>query len=323
MARPLRIEYPNAFYHVINRGNAGENIFLNERDKEKFLKYLGSAAERFSLIIHTYCLMTNHYHLVVETPEANLSRAIQWLNVSYATYFNRKRDRKGHLFQGRFKSIVIDADEYLAQLSRYIHLNPVRVKMVVNPTDYPWSSYPLFIGKGEKPDWLDTSLLAYFGTKKKAAIRAYQHFVEEVDPFQLVNPGKDLMAGCILGNMNFVSWLQKNYLDKEKADNEIPQLKALKSSVSLERIITEVCTATQCTPEQIRTKGGKRNQAREMAIYLARDLTGLSCRELGGYFGNISGAAITMRCKQLSNTLSEDKNLQHLLSRIKKAILNF
>ena len=170
MARPLRIEYPNAYYHVINRGNAGENIFLNERDKEKFLEYLSIAAERFSLIIHTYCLMSNHYHLVVETPKANLSRAIQWLNVSYATYFNRKRDRKGHLFQGRFKSIVIDADEYLAQLSHYIHLNPVRVKMVVNPADYPWSSYSLFIGKDKKPDWFDTSLLAYFGKKKKAAI---------------------------------------------------------------------------------------------------------------------------------------------------------
>lgn len=323
MARPLRIEYPNAYYHVINRGNAGENIFLNERDKEKFLEYLGIASERFSLIIHTYCLMTNHYHMVVETPEANLSRAIQWLNVSYATYFNRKRDRKGHLFQGRFKSIVIDADEYLAQLSRYIHLNPVRVKMVVNPADYPWSSYSLFIGKGKKPDWFDTSLLAYFGKKKKAAIRAYQSFVEEVDPFQLVDPGKELKAGCILGNMNFVSWLQKTYLDKEKADKEIPQLKALKSSISLEKIINEVCAATQCTPEQIRIKGGKKNQAREIAIYLTRDLTGLSSRELGDYFGGISGAAITMRCKQFNNTLSEDKNLQRLLGRIKKTILNF
>ena len=120
------------------------------------------------------------------------------------------------------------------------------------------------------------------------------------------------MAGCILGNMNFVSWLQKNYLDKKEADKEIPQLKALQPSVSLERIINEVCAATQCTPEQIRIKGGKKNHTRDMAIYLTRDLTDLSCRELGEYFGGISGAAITMRCKQCDNTLSEDKNLQRL-----------
>ena len=102
MARPLRVDYPGAYYHVINRGNNQENIFKNKRDKEKFLEYLEKAGQRFSIIIHTYCLMNNHYHLLVQTPEPNLSVAMQWINVSYATYFNRKRGRHGHLFQGRF-----------------------------------------------------------------------------------------------------------------------------------------------------------------------------------------------------------------------------
>ena len=110
MTRPLRIEYPGAYYHVVNRGNNQENIFKNDRDREKFLEYLEGATDRFSTIIHSYCLMGNHYHLLVETPEANLSLSMQWINVSYATYFNRKRDRHGHLFQGRFKAILIDAD---------------------------------------------------------------------------------------------------------------------------------------------------------------------------------------------------------------------
>ena len=130
MTRPLRIEYPGAYYHVVNRGNNQENIFKNDRDREKFIEYLERATDRFSTIIHSYCLMDNHYHLLVETLEANLSLSMQWINVSYATYFNRKRGRRGHLFQGRFKEILIDADDYLKHLSRYIHLNPVRAKMV-------------------------------------------------------------------------------------------------------------------------------------------------------------------------------------------------
>ena len=126
MARPLRVEFPGAFYHVINRGNAGKAIFRSNRDREKFLEYVGKAVERFGIKVHTYCLMTNHYHFLIETPEANLSRANQWLNVSYAAYFNRKRQRRGHLFQGRFKSILVDADAYLEHLSCYIHLTKTR-----------------------------------------------------------------------------------------------------------------------------------------------------------------------------------------------------
>ena len=133
MARPLRIEYSGAYHHVINRGNAGENIFIDERDREKFLEYLAKGTERFITKIHTYCLMSNHYHVLIETPQANLSVATQWLNVSYSVYFNKRHRRKGHLFQGRFKAILLDANEYLILLSRYIHLNPVRAKMVTHP----------------------------------------------------------------------------------------------------------------------------------------------------------------------------------------------
>ena len=150
MARALRVEYPGAFYHVINRGNAGDDIFKSLRDREKFLEYLQTAVEHYGLKIHTYCLMTNHYHLLVETPEANLGRAIKWVNVSYAGYFNRKRQRCEHLFQGRYKAILVDADEYLKQLSRYIHLNPIRAKMVAELCSYPFSSYPAFIGQVNK-----------------------------------------------------------------------------------------------------------------------------------------------------------------------------
>ncbi len=161
MTRPLRVEYSGAIYHIINRGNAGENLFKGIKDRENFLKYLEKAVDRFSVKIHTYCLMTNHYHFLVETLQPNLSKAFQWINVSYAAYFNRKYRRKGHLFQGRFKSILVDADEYLKQLSRYIHLNPVRTKLVEHPGDYPWSSYPVYIGKKKSPGWLQTRWLLW------------------------------------------------------------------------------------------------------------------------------------------------------------------
>jgi len=172
MARPLRVEYPGAYYHVINRGNAGEDIFKNDRDKEKFLQYLAITVERFSIVIHSYCLMSNHFHLLIQTQEANLSKAIQWLNVSYATYFNKKGQRQGHLFQGRFKAVLIEADEYLEQLSRYIHLNPVQAKIVATPVEFLWSSYPVFIGKAKNPEWLTTGeILGHFGKRKKTAIK--------------------------------------------------------------------------------------------------------------------------------------------------------
>jgi len=189
MARPLRVEYPGAYYHVINRGNYQEKILKNDRDREKFLQYLEKASERFSITFHTYCLMSNHFHLLVETPEPNLSVAMQWIMVSYATYFNRKRDRHGHLFQGRFKAILIDADEYLKHLSRYIHLNPVRAKMVSAPSEYKWSSYPTIIGKTKEPEWLESTwLLSQFGTKRNQAIANYKDFVEKANFKDLKNP---------------------------------------------------------------------------------------------------------------------------------------
>ena len=170
MARPLRIEFPGAFYHVINRGNAGMSVFKSGRDRERFLEYVGKAVERYEIKVHTYCLMTTHYHFLIETPHPNLSQAIKWINVSYAMYFNRTRRRTGHLFQGRFKAVLVDADEYLKDLSRYIHLNPVRAGMVEHCKDYQWSSYPVFGGYGKLPEWLETNwLLSLFGEDRDIA----------------------------------------------------------------------------------------------------------------------------------------------------------
>ena len=323
MARPLRVEYPGAFYHVINRGNSREKIFKSARDHEKFLQYLEKAAERFALIVHTYCLMGNHYHLLVETPEPNLSMTMQWLNVSYATYFNRKQDRSGHLFQGRFKAILIDADAYLNHLSRYIHLNPVRAGIIDAPGQYRWSSYLAFIGEQISPKFLKTAgLLGNFGRNKKEACKNYKEFVEGVDIKTIKDPSKKLAGGFILGDTDFVNWVKDTFLSKREDEKEIPQLKKLKPRVTPKIIVEHVSKAFNIEVAKIQKKGLKRNKAREVAIYLGREISRLSCNDLGDFFGGVSGALITMMNRRIAEEMDRNRLLKNEVEKIKNQIFN-
>ena len=159
MARPLRIEYNGAFYHVLSRGNAGEHIFKDPKDRLTFLDIIGNASERFSLDVFAYVLMDNHYHLLLRTNQTNLSKAMQWLGTTYTRRFNNRHHRGGHLFQGRFKSIILENESYLVQLSCYIHRNPLRAKMVERLIEYTWSSYPAYAYNRRHPEWLNTALI--------------------------------------------------------------------------------------------------------------------------------------------------------------------
>lgn len=323
MARPLRVEYPGAFYHVINRGNAGEDIFKSVRDREKFYEYLGIASERFSIKIHTFCLMTNHYHLLIETPQANLGQAIQWINVSYAVYFNRKRFRKGHLFQGRYKAILVEADEYLKHLSRYVHLNPLRARIVKELSSYPWSSYRHYIGASEPPAWLETAwLLDLFESRGKDAKSAYKQFVESVDAHSLKNPDTDIKGGFILGSENFELWIKKTFLSGMSDEREIPQLMKLKPAVSADRILEKVCAEYGCSREDLQAKGRKRNVPRDVSIYFTRNMTKLSSKEIGEIYGGVSGAAITMASKKIAMQLNIDKKLHREIVQLRRIIFN-
>ncbi len=284
MARPLRIEYPGAFYHVMHRGNDGTEIFKSSKDREKFLEYVGKAAERYSIKIHSYCLMTNHYHLLIETPHPNLSQAIKWINVGYVAYFNRKHRRSGHLFQGWFKAVVIDADEYLKHLSRYIHLNPIRAGMVEHCKDYPWSSYPVFSGYAKARKWLEIHwLLSLFGRSRKKAMARYREFVESVQNEKIENPSKDIVSGAILGGTEFINWIKRYFLSDTPDIKEKPQLKILKPGLTFENLISAICKEFGCTHESILQKGKKRNLARDVAIYLSREMTGESGVALGRF----------------------------------------
>ena len=178
MARPLRNEFAGALYHVTSRGNERRPIFRNDHDRRTFLSVLGEAATRFGWSVSAYVLMTNHFHLVIQTPEPNLSRGMRWLNGTYADWFNRRHKRAGHLFQGRFHAFIVEKEAYFAELLRYVVLNPVRAKMVERPEDYRWSSYRATAGLETPPPWLDVSAaLAWLDPDQDTAQRAYREFV--------------------------------------------------------------------------------------------------------------------------------------------------
>jgi putative transposase len=178
MARALRIEFPGAVYHVTSRGNEQRRIFYGNQDREAFLHFLGIAVARFGWSVTAWVLMTNHYHLVIQTPEPNLSRGMHWLNGTYAGWFNHRHQRSGHLFQGRFKGLLIDKDTYFSEVIRYVALNPVRAGIVDKAEDYRWSSYRATAGLADAPAWLDrAAVLDFFDANHNEAEAQYRDFV--------------------------------------------------------------------------------------------------------------------------------------------------
>ncbi len=180
MARPLRIEFAGALYHVTSRGDRQEDIYLDDIDRAAFLDILGKVCERFNWVVHAYCLMSNHYHLLIETPDANLAQGMRQLNGVFTQRFNRRHERVGHVFQGRYKAILVQKEAYLLELARYIVLNPVRVQMVRTAKDWPWSSYRATAGFKKNEKWLMVNwLLSSFSSKKNNAFKRYRDFVSE------------------------------------------------------------------------------------------------------------------------------------------------
>ena len=221
MARPLRIEYPGALYHVTSRGDRQEAIFDDDRDRRAFLSVLGEVVSRFHWRCHAYCLMGNHYHLMIETPEANLTKGMRHLNGVFTQWSNRRHKRSGHLFQGRYKAILVDRDSYFLELARYIVLNPVRAAMVKHPRLWAWSSYGTMIGTSPAPVWLTTDgLLAEFGKRRTSARRKYQQFIEEGMSAESI--WKDLKGQIYLGDDEFVERM-RGKLGGRDEDVNIPR----------------------------------------------------------------------------------------------------
>jgi REP element-mobilizing transposase RayT len=222
MARPLRIEYAGALYHVTSRGDRQEAIFEDDQDRKAFLNVLGEVISRFRWRCHAYCLMGNHYHLMIETPEGNLTKGMRQLNGVFTQWSNRRHKRSGHVFQGRYKAILVDRDSYFLELARYIVLNPVRAAMVKHPKQWKWSSYGATSGTATAPAWLTTeALLAEFGNRRAVARRKYREFVAEGMGKESI--WKDLQGQIYLGDDKFVEQMRSK-LEEREADVNIPRI---------------------------------------------------------------------------------------------------
>ena len=215
MSRPLRLSFPGAIYHITSRGNARAAVYLDDDDRQRSLDLLASCVEKFNWICHTYCLMDNHYHLLIETPDANLQMGMRQLNGVYTQQFNRRHARVGHVFQGRYKAILVDKDSYLLELCRYVVLNPVRAKMVTLPEQFHWSSYAAMMGTEQGASWLSSDwILSQFSSRKSIAKKRYQQFV--LEGIGQASPWSQLKGQVLLGSETFVETLRPYIQDAEQ-----------------------------------------------------------------------------------------------------------
>jgi len=310
MARALRITFPGAFYHVTSRGNERKAVFKSKRDREKFLEYLESATQRYDARIHAYCMMDTHYHLLLETPSGNLSQIMRHINGAYTTYFNVKRDRSGHLFQGRYKAILVDIDDYAKELSRYIHLNPVRAKIVETPEEYGWSSYKFYIGKQRAAKWLYRDfILGYFGKRVSTAQKGYQKFVNAIAHQEYNSPLDEVVSSTLLGSADFVAYIKDNYLSAKKPNKELPALKELVKKTSIQDIFEDV--------ELVFTKD--KVLARNVKMYLCQRYTGKKLKEIGLHFG-IGESGVSQACRRVTQKIEKDIKLKKRIDKLENQI---
>jgi putative transposase len=313
MARPLRIDQKDTFYHVLNRGNERRAIFRDERDREGFLTRLGRCAERFSLDVYAYVLMGNHYHLLVRTREANLSAAIQWLGVSYSTWHNARHRRSGHLFQGRFKSFLIAEDAYLYRLLLYIHRNPLRAKFVPRLADYPWSSYrALAYGRGG-PAWFDRRLVyERFDLDGKGFRLAVGRYDEREDDLL-----SRLYGGLVLGSDDVVERLRARLAGRR--DRELPQLQALQSHGSVPDRLAEYARRLGIGKQELdrlsRPVRHRARSTRDALMYLLWREGRFRLGQIGPHFG-VGYAAVSQACRRTQRRLETDRPLQRRLRAI-------
>jgi putative transposase len=267
MARPLRIEYPGALYHVTSRGNDRGRIFRQDSDKSYFLELFGDIIKRYHWLCHSYCLMDNHYHLIIETPEGNLARGMRQINGIYTQKHNWIYRKTGHVFQGRYKAILVDRDSYLLELCRYVVLNPVRAGIVKKPDDWHWSSYRLIAGIDKPPKYFTTDwILAQFGTERTKAETEYRQFV--LMGMKEETPWKALKGQVFLGDQHFIDQMMTATGEKS-ALAEVPRIQRYANRPELSDVFMKL------------EKSGK--DKRDAAIYDANIRYGYTLKEIAAY----------------------------------------
>jgi REP element-mobilizing transposase RayT len=320
MGRMIRIEYPGALYHITSRGNERKNIFMDNSDRLKFLKYLEDYHERYGILIYCYVLMDNHYHLVLETPQGNLQKVMHGINGGYTIYFNRRHKRAGHLFQGRYKGILVDKENYLLELSRYVHLNPVRARIVKHPEEYEWSSFTGYLDQRKRLKWIQySSILSIFGQDETTATQNYYEFVKKETPWSECNPLENLYGKAILGDKVFVNQI-KTLLQDLPISGEITERNSFIEYINPDDLINAVAQEFRVSEGELRKKGGKNNTARKVAIYLVHKYTSLKNEEIGSIFGNVHYSTISKTSISIDEEMAHNEELARL---VKGVISNF
>ncbi len=320
MARQLRVEFEGAFYHITSRGNLKGKIFFQAGDKERFLEILKRTKDKYEYFLHAYALMDNHYHLLIETPKANISQIMQNINTSYTVFVNKKYQRSGHLFQGRFKGIIVDKEAYLVTLSRYIHLNPVRAKKAEKPEKSRWTSYRAYITSKAGDELVSREdTLRCFSERKGDAVKAYRMFVES-GIRGVNNPFESLESGLVLGKDSFLEKIQ-DLLGKVNIDNELPQIRRLRKDVPAEKVIACCCSHYGKTEDDL-LKRGKGNSERQVAIYLMKAMSDKRTnKEIGRCFG-IKGPAVSVVIKAVEDRMRKDRALNRDIGILKGRMIN-
>ncbi|MCP3872704.1 MAG: hypothetical protein GY699_06045, partial [Desulfobacteraceae bacterium] len=307
MARQWRIEFKGAYYHVMSRGIDGRDIAASIEDKQLFISVIEEMADRFETKIHAWVLMSNHYHLLIETPKPNLSKSMQWFGATFTRRYNVKHRRWGHLFQGRFKSLLIQDDTYLFRLSCYIHQNPLRAKLVTRLAEYPWGSYRAYAYGDPSPEWLSTDLILSLMDKKNPH-KAYRDSVQTYAG-EKKKISEDIHLGIAVGTREFATQIKTRFLPDQPHD-EIPQQKPSKTDYDIPKLLKSASHILKCDIKAFKDaariqKSDKIN--RDLLVYMLWRTGAFTNKEIGKYLG-ITYSSVSY-CVKSSKTMMK-KNIE-------------
>jgi putative transposase len=320
MSRPLRIEYEGAWYHVMNRGRRYEKVFKDTSDYEMFVDLLKESIEMWDIKIAAYCLMPNHYHMLVQTPLANVARAMRHINGVYTQRFNKRHGGDGQLFRGRYKSILVDGNSYLLQLVRYIHRNPLKARLVDSLSKYTWSSHKGYLSTDDQWEWLNKEFIYKFLSKNKEEwIKRYRQFVsisEDDEATRILGRRK---WPSVWGPQSFIDWVKGKYYEA-KTDDEVPQSKAL--IPGRKEILDAVCGYYGVDEKTLyKSKRGFTNEPRNVSIYLMRRMRKEGLIEIGKQFRIDQYSSVSSIIERVKKLVKEDPDLEKRIGEVSLNII--
>lgn len=319
MSRPIRIAFPGAWYHVMNRGRRSENIYLDKLDYKAFVELLQETSDAWNIRIAAYCLMPNHYHMLVNTPEGNISRAMRHINGVYTQRFNRRHHLDGQLFRGRYKSIIVNGDSYLLELVRYIHRNPLKAGIVDDLKAYLWSSHKAYLSVAQKWDWLHKGfILDMLTDDKKSQVREYRSFVAVDNDKDLEDAMDSRKWPSMLGPQEFIDWVKATYKVITGSD-DMPQIRELYPDT--DKIISIVSASYEVTRKNLFTsKRGTFNEPRCAAIYLLRRIRRDRLKAIGKIFNLEKNSSVSSVIERMKMRIQNNREIKMRIQKIEDEI---